>query len=78
MQKELDDIKIELVNRIYKLFLTKFNGNKTRFAFACKCDEKAIRKIFNHEQGITVNLLLKICKALEITPSELFLGIELK
>ena len=78
MQSQLEDIKVELVNRIYKLFLKKFDGNKLQFANACKCDEKAIRKIFNHEQGITINLLLKIAKALGTTPSELLQGIELK
>ncbi len=78
MQKQLEEIKFELVERIYKLFLKKFDGNKLQFAKACNCDEKAIRKIFNHEQGITVNLLLKICRALSITPSELLDGIELK
>lgn len=77
MQKQLEDLKIELVDRIHKLFMEKFNGNKLQFAMACKCDEKAIRKIFNHEQGLTVNLLFKICFALDVTPSELFDGIKM-
>lgn len=77
MQKQLDNLKIELTNRIYDRFIQLYDGNKSKFADACKCDEKAIRKLFNHEQGLTINLLLKICKALKTTPSELFQGIEL-
>lgn len=77
VQKELEDLKIELVDRIHKLFIEKYNGNKSQFAIACKCDEKAIRKIFNGEQGLTVNLLFKICFALQISPSQLFDGIEI-
>ena len=76
-QKQLENLKIELTNRIYDRFVEKYDGNKSRFAIACKCDEKAIRKLFNNEQGLTINLLLKIAKALNTTPSELLGGIEL-
>ena len=77
-QKQLENLKIELTNRIYDRFVKQYDGNKLKFAVACNCDEKAIRKIFNNEQGITINLLLKIAKALGTTPSELLQGIELK
>lgn len=76
--KQLEILKIELTNRIYDRFIKEFDGNKSKFAVACNCDEKAIRKIFNNEQGITINLLLKISRALGTTPSELLQGIELK
>ena len=77
-QKELEDLKIELSNRIYERFDKLYAGNKSKFADECGCNEKAIRKLFNNEQGLTINLLLKIAKALNTTPSELLEGIELK
>jgi hypothetical protein len=78
MQNQLEDIKNELINRIFKLFIKQFDGNKLQFAKACKCDEKAIRKLFNNEQGLTLNLFLKIANALKISPSELLKDLELK
>lgn len=77
MQRKLDDIKIELSDRIYKLFMIKYKGNKSKFSDDCDCDEKAIRKIFNYEQGLTMNLFFKICKALQISPSDLLKDLEL-
>lgn len=71
-------MKEELTQRIYSSFMNKFNGNNSVFAKKVGCDEKTIRLIFNENQGITVNLLLKIANALEITPSKLLEGIELK
>jgi len=61
--KELEALKIELTNRIYDRFIQEFEGNKSKFAVASNCDEKAIRKIFNNGQGTTINLLLQIAKA---------------
>ena len=58
MQKQLEKIEIELAQRIYKLFLIKFDGNKSAFARASMCNETTIRRIFRNEQGITFNLLL--------------------
>ena len=77
MQSELDEIQLEITKRIYKLFLEKFNGNKLAFAKAAKCDEKTIRLIFDYNQGMTLNLLLKIAYALEIEPSELLKDLKL-
>lgn len=72
MQKQLEQIEIEIVQRIYKLFLVKFNGNKSEFARASQCTETTIRRVLRNEQGITINLLLRLCVALEIEVSELF------
>ncbi|MEO9851591.1 MAG: helix-turn-helix transcriptional regulator [Reichenbachiella sp.] len=66
------------MKRIETLFVKKFQGNKSVFAQACSCDEKTIRKILNGEQFISVNLAFRICKALEITMSELFEGLVLE
>jgi transcriptional regulator with XRE-family HTH domain len=78
MQKQLEQIEIEIVQRIYKLFLVKFNGNKSEFARASKCTETTIRRVLRNEQGITINLLLRLCVALEIEVSELFDELPLK
>ena len=71
MQNELDAIQVELIKRIHLLFLEKFNGNKLAFAKAAHCDEKTIRRLFENQQGMTINLLFKIAFALETTPSQL-------
>jgi len=78
MQKQLEQIEIEIVQRIYRLFLVKFNGNKSEFARASQCTETTIRRVLRNEQGITINLLLRLCVALEIEVSELFDELPLK
>lgn len=78
MQNELDAIQEELIKRIYSLFLVKFNGNKLAFSKAARCDEKTIRRLFEHKQGMTVNLLFKIAFALGTNPNELLQGLSLK
>ena len=78
MQKGLDQIEFELVERIYKLFLKKFNGNNSEFARASHCSETTIRRVFRKEQGITINLLLRMCYALNINVSEVFDGLHTK
>lgn len=75
MQQNLAELEAELSQRIYKLFLVKFNGNKSAFARASNCSEGAVRKVFQNKQSITVNLLLRFCNALELSPSELFKNI---
>lgn len=71
MQKQLEKIEIELAQRIYKLFMEKFDGNKSAFARASQCKETTIRRIFRNEQGITVNLLFRLANALEVSASDL-------
>lgn len=77
MQKQLDIIKEIVTKRIYILFIEKYKGNKSRFAKDAGCDEKTIRLIFDYNQGMTLNLLLKIAYALEIEPSELLKDLKL-
>ena len=78
MQNELDAIQLELTKRIHLLFLEKFNGNKLAFAKAAHCDEKTIRRLFEHQQGMTINLVFKIAFALETNPSLLLDGLCIK
>ena len=78
MQKGLADIEAELVQRIYSLFMKKYNGNKSELARAANCRESTIRRIFRNEQGITINLLLRIASALDIEVSELLKGLDLR
>ena len=78
MQKELDSLKEKLTKRIYDLFVEKYNGNKSLFAKKVGCDEKTIRLIFDHNQGLTINLFLKIAYALNVEPSELLKDIKLE
>lgn len=73
----MEKIEIELVKRIYKLFLVKFNGNKSEFAKASNCSETTVRRVFRNEQRMTLNLLLRFCVVLEIETNELFKGINI-
>ena len=75
MQNQIDQIEVELIQRIYKLFLKKFDGNKSEFARASQCTETTVRRVFKNEQGITINLLLRMCHALNIDANELFEGV---
>jgi len=77
MQKQMEQIEIELVKRIYKLFLSKFNGNKSEFAKAANCSETTVRRVFRNEQRMTINLLLRFCLALSIEANEIFEGINI-
>lgn len=77
MEKELNKIKKQLTARIYVIFQKDFDGNKTLFARTVGCDEKAIRLLFDFGQGMSLNLLLKIARAIGKTPSELLDGLAL-
>ena len=78
MQKELEEIKVEVTKRIHKEFMTKFAGNKLQFAKAAGCDEKTLRLLFDEGSGMTLNLLFKLCKALELQASDVLKGLTLK
>ncbi|MBC7410109.1 MAG: XRE family transcriptional regulator [Arcicella sp.] len=78
MHNQLDEIKKEVTERIRKEFNAKFDGNKTHFAKSAGCDEKTIRLLFDFGQGMTLNLLFKLASALEMKPSELLDGLELR
>lgn len=75
MQKGMEQIEIELVKRIYKEVLIKFNGNKSEFAKSAQCSETTVRRVFRNEQRMTLNLFLRFCFVLEIDINEIFEGI---
>lgn len=72
MLEHFDQIEKEVVNKIYKLFLEKFNGNNSRFAKASDCSETTVRRVFRNKQRMTLNLLLRFCNALEIDIIDVF------
>lgn len=78
VQNQLDEIKLAVIKRIHILFLKKYEGNKLRFAKAVGCDEKSIRLIFDHNQGMTLNLFFKIAAALNVEPSSLIEGLKIE
>lgn len=78
MQKQLEKIEIELAKRIYKLFMVKFDGNKSAFARAAQCKETTIRRIFRNQQGITFNLLLRLAFALDVPIEDLIKNFEIE
>lgn len=75
MQKEVNKREVELVEKLYKLYLVKFNGNNSEFARASLCSETTIRRVFKNEQGITLNLFLRMCHALNVNATEIFEGL---
>ena len=77
MQKHLEEIEVELVKRIYKEFLLKFNGNKSEFARVASCSETTVRRVFRNEQRMTLDLLLRFCLALQKDVNEIFEGISI-
>lgn len=77
MQKHLEQIEVELVSRIYKEFLVKFNGNKSEFARVAICSETTVRRVFRNQQRMTVDLLLRFCFALSIDINQIFEGISI-
>lgn len=78
MDKELNDIKKEVTQRIYKEFVNKFDGNNRQFAKAVGCNEKTIRLLFDHNQGMTLNLFFKLAAAIDMEPSKLLEGLQIK
>ncbi|RKS02980.1 XRE family transcriptional regulator [Flavobacterium sp. 102] len=78
MQNQIDNSEAQLSQRIYEIFLVKFEGNKSAFARASKCSEGAVRKVFQNKQSITFNLLLRFSRALDADLSELVKGLDLK
>jgi hypothetical protein len=72
MLNSVEQIEVELVNIVYKEFLKRFDGNKSKFAIASLCSETTVRRVFNNKQRMTVDLLLRFCNALQIDVVELF------
>ncbi len=72
MLEHFEQIEKEVVNKIYKLFLEKFNGNNSKFAQASDCSETTVRRVFRSKQRMTLNLLLRFCNSLEIDIKAVF------
>lgn len=77
MPTQVEQIETEIVKRIYKLFLVKFNGNKSEFARVSKCSETTVRRVLGGKQRMTLDLLLRMCHALNIDIDEIFAGLSL-
>jgi DNA-binding Xre family transcriptional regulator len=75
MQKHVEEIEIEIVQKIHKVFLIKFNKNKSHFAESAQCSETTVRRVFRNEQRMTLNLLLRFCITLDLDINEVFEGI---
>jgi transcriptional regulator with XRE-family HTH domain len=69
MPKEKDILK-SLGDYIGKKAKVKFKSN-VEFANVCNVGETTIRRILLGEQNISINLLKKICEALDIKMSDL-------
>ncbi|MFT3793651.1 hypothetical protein [Flavobacterium sp.] len=78
MQGQLNEIKAEVTRRIHERFMEKYGGNKLRFAKDAGCDEKTLRLLFDEGSGMTLNLLFKLAKALNVSASELLSDLALK
>lgn len=76
MQNRFEQIETKLVNKIYKIFIVKFDGNKSNFAKASSCSETTVRRVFSSKQRMTLDLFLRFCNALEISVQQLFKEIE--
>lgn len=72
MLNKYEQIEVELVNKIYKEFLVKYDGNKSKFAKASLCSETTVRRVFSNKQRMTLDLLLRFCDALNISIVQLF------
>jgi hypothetical protein len=76
MQNHFEQIEIKLVNKLYKIFIEKYDGNKSKFAKASKCSETTVRRVFSSKQRMTLDLFLRFCYALEINVQQIFNDIE--
>lgn len=71
MQNKLDKIEEEVIQKIFKLALEKFDGNNSLFSRKSNCSEASIRRIYSGKQRMTFNMLLKLCEGLEVDIKEL-------
>lgn len=70
MSKE-KDILVKIGDYLGKKAKKKFKSN-VEFANVSDVDEKTIRRILSGEQNVSVEVLKRICDALDIKLSELF------
>ena len=72
MLSKYEQIEKIIVEKIYKEFLLKYEGNKSKFAKASFCSETTVRRVFSNKQRMTVDLLLRFCDALDVNVCDLF------
>lgn len=65
------DILVKIGNLLEKKAKAKFKSN-VEFANVCNVDEKTIRRIFLGDQNISIQVLKRICEALNIKLADLF------
>lgn len=70
MSKE-KDILVKIGNYLQKKAKAKFKSN-VEFANVCDVDEKTIRRIFLGEQNLSIQVLKRICEALNVKLADLF------
>lgn len=71
MQKRWEDIQAEVTRRLHVEFMAKYAGNKSKLAKDAGCTEGALRHLFEKEGNLSLQLLFKLCAALEVKPSEI-------
>lgn len=76
MEQELLRLKKEVRDRLYDRLQEKFGGNNRELARKVGCHEKTIRTILACEQDITLGLLFRLCRALDVSASELLQDLE--
>lgn len=76
MNEKYEQIEKVIVKKIYKEFLLKYDGNKSKFAKASFCSETTVRRVLSNKQRMTVDLLLRFCDALNIKITDLFNNVD--
>ena len=70
MSRNLDNNIKELITRLETLSKAKYPNN-VQLAKAVQCTEGAIRYLFRHKKGMTMDLFLKFCNAIDVKPDEI-------
>jgi DNA-binding Xre family transcriptional regulator len=70
MSKNVEKHIKEIISKLEVLSKEKYDNN-VQLAKAVGCTEGAIRYLFRHKKGMTMDLYLKFCNALKIGPDEI-------
>ncbi|WP_258542853.1 helix-turn-helix domain-containing protein [Parvicella tangerina] len=73
----IDPKLLENIASIIQEEYPKYYSSKLAFAGAADVDEKTIRRILKGQQNISIEIFVKICAAIHISPSELLKSIGL-
>ncbi|RYG47509.1 MAG: XRE family transcriptional regulator [Chitinophagaceae bacterium] len=77
MHKQFEALENDLSQKLYKVFLQKFEGNQSAFARASYCSETTVRRVFNNKQRMTLGLFLRFCYALQLDASEILKSVQI-